>query len=54
MRALSPHIGARGELNGRRVTIWKARLEDGAFVPEVVQPEGRSQMSYDEFLRGLR
>ena len=29
IRALSPHIGARGELDGRRVTIWKARLEDG-------------------------
>jgi methionyl-tRNA formyltransferase len=54
VRALSPHIGARGELDGRRLTIWKARLEDGGFVPEVVQPEGRSQMSYDEFLRGLR
>jgi methionyl-tRNA formyltransferase len=54
VRALSPHIGARGELNGRRVTIWKARLEGGRFVPEVVQPEGRNQMSYDEFLRGLR
>jgi methionyl-tRNA formyltransferase len=54
VRALSPHIGARGELHGRRMTIWKARLDDGSFVPEVVQPEGRSQMSYDEFLRGLR
>ncbi len=54
VRALSPHIGARGELHGRKMTIWKARLEDGRFVPEVVQPEGRSQMSYDEFVRGLR
>ena len=36
------------------MTVWKARLEDGAFVPEVVQPEGRSQMTYDEFLRGVR
>jgi methionyl-tRNA formyltransferase len=54
VRALSPHIGARGELHGRRVTIWKARLEDGRFVPEVVQPDGRDQMTYDEFLRGLR
>jgi methionyl-tRNA formyltransferase len=54
VRALSPHIGARVDLNGRRATIWKARLEDGRFVPEVVQPEGRNQMSYDEFLRGLR
>ena len=54
IRALSPHIGARAELHGRPVTIWKARFEDGRFVPEVVQPEGRNQMSYDEFLRGLR
>jgi methionyl-tRNA formyltransferase len=54
VRALSPHIGARGELNGRRVTVWKARLEEGTFVPEIVQPDGRNRMSYDEFLRGLR
>jgi methionyl-tRNA formyltransferase len=54
VRALSPHIGARGELNGRRVTVWKARLDDGAFLPEIVQPEGRNRMSYDEFLRGLK
>jgi len=54
VRALSPHIGAWTTLHGRRVTIWKARLEDGALVPEVVQPEGRSSMGYDEFLRGVR
>jgi methionyl-tRNA formyltransferase len=54
VRALSPHIGARGELHGRRVTIWRARLDHGAFVPEVVQPDGRTRMSYDEFLRGVR
>jgi methionyl-tRNA formyltransferase len=54
VRALSPHIGARAELHGRPVTIWRARLEDGLFVPEVVQPDGRNRMSYDEFLRGLR
>jgi methionyl-tRNA formyltransferase len=54
IRALSPHIGARGELNGRRVTIWRARLEDGALVPVEVQPEGRRRMSYDEFLRGMK
>jgi methionyl-tRNA formyltransferase len=54
VRALSPHIGAWAELNGRRVTIWSGRLEDGRFVPEVVQPEGRNRMTYDEFLRGLR
>jgi methionyl-tRNA formyltransferase len=54
IRALSPHIGARGELHGRRVTIWKARLEDGMLVPVEVQPEGRRRMTYEEFLRGLR
>jgi methionyl-tRNA formyltransferase len=54
IRALSPHVGARVELDGRRVTLWKARLEDGRLVPLEVQPEGRRRMSYDEFLRGLR
>jgi methionyl-tRNA formyltransferase len=54
VRALSPHIGARGTLDGRRVTVWQARLDDGRFVPEVVQPEGRTRMTYDEFRRGLR
>jgi methionyl-tRNA formyltransferase len=54
IRALSPHIGARAELDGRRVTVWKARLEDGRLVPVEVQPEGRRRMTYDEFRRGLR
>jgi methionyl-tRNA formyltransferase len=54
IRALSPHIGARGELHGRRVTIWRARLEGGELVPVEVQPEGKRRMSYDEFVRGLR
>jgi methionyl-tRNA formyltransferase len=54
IRALSPHIGARGELHGRRVTIWKARLDDGELVPLEVQPEGGKRMPYDAWLRGLR
>lgn len=54
IRALSPHIGARGELHGRRLTIWRARLEDGELVPLEVQPEGGRRMGYDAFLRGLR
>jgi hypothetical protein len=36
------------------VTVWRARLEDGAFVPVEVQPEGKRRMSYEEFRRGLR
>ena len=54
IRALSPHIGARGELQGRRVTIWKARLDDGELVPVEVQPEGGKRMPYEAWLRGLR
>jgi len=55
VRALSPHIGARGELQGRRVTVWRARVgEDGAFQPVEVQPEGGRRMPYDAWLRGLR
>jgi len=55
VRALSPHIGAWAELHDRRVTVWSAHLDEkGAFVPEVVQPEGRNRMTYDAFLRGLK
>ena len=54
IRALSPHIGARAELDGRRVTIWRARIDDGRLVPVEVQPEGGRRMAYDAFLRGLR
>ena len=54
VRALSPHIGARAELDGRPVTIWRARLENGELVPLEVQPDGRRRMTYEEFRRGLR
>jgi methionyl-tRNA formyltransferase len=54
VRALSPHIGARGAIDGRPLTIWKARDEDGTFVPVEVQPEGGKRMPYDAYLRGLR
>jgi methionyl-tRNA formyltransferase len=54
IRALSPHIGARGELHGRPVTIWQARMENGELVPVEVQPEGGRRMTYEEFRRGLR
>ena len=55
VRALSPHIGARAELRGRRVVVWRARVgKDGSFVPVDVQPEGGRRMPYDAWLRGLR
>jgi methionyl-tRNA formyltransferase len=54
VRALSPHIGARAELHGRPLIIWKARVVGRRLQPVEVQPEGRRRMTYDEFLRGLR
>ena len=55
VRALSPHIGARAELHGRPVTVWRARVaEDGSFEPVEVQSAGGRRMEYDAWLRGLR
>jgi methionyl-tRNA formyltransferase len=61
VRALSPHIGARGVVGGRTLTVWKARpagpsaalVEDSVELVEV-QPEGRTRMTGAEYLRGLR
>ncbi|MCY7301495.1 MAG: methionyl-tRNA formyltransferase [Thermoleophilia bacterium] len=53
--ALSPHIGARAELHGRPVTVWRARVgEDGVFEPLEVQPDGGKRMDAAAWLRGLR
>jgi methionyl-tRNA formyltransferase len=54
IRALSPHIGARAQLHGRPVLVWRARVEEGRLVPVEVQPEGGRRMTYEEWLRGLR
>jgi methionyl-tRNA formyltransferase len=55
VRALSPHIGARAELDGRRLLVWRARVgDDGSFEPLEVQPEGGRRMSYDAYVRGRR
>ena len=54
IRALSPHIGARGEVDGRPVIVWRSRVVDGSLELLEVQPEGRRRMTYDEFRRGLR
>jgi methionyl-tRNA formyltransferase len=55
VRALSPHIGARAELHGRGVTVWRARIgDDGSFQPVEVQPDGGRRMEYEAWLRGLR
>ena len=59
IRALSPHIGARGVVDGRPLIVWRARVGEGPLAAgglELldVQPEGRRRMNADEYLRGLR
>jgi methionyl-tRNA formyltransferase len=55
VRALSPHIGARAVLEGRPVTVWRARVgDDGSFEPVEVQPDGGCRMSAEAWRRGLR
>jgi methionyl-tRNA formyltransferase len=54
IRALSPHIGARGEVEGRRVIVWRSRLDGDRLELLEVQPEGGKRMAYDAWLRGLR
>jgi methionyl-tRNA formyltransferase len=40
VRALSPHIGARAELDGLAVTVWRAAAAGGAAEPGAVAAEG--------------
>ena len=54
IRALSPHIGARGVLHGRRVIVWRSRVLDRRLEILEVQPDGGRRMTIDEFERGLR
>ena len=66
VRALSPHIGAWGDVDGRRLVVWRARPAEPGTAEErdrlivggvellEVQPEGRRRMTAAEFLRGRR
>jgi methionyl-tRNA formyltransferase len=61
VRALSPHIGAWGMVDGRRLVVWRARpagpdalLVAGPVELVEVQPEGRRRMTGAEYLRGRR
>jgi methionyl-tRNA formyltransferase len=61
IRALSPHIGARGLVAGRRLIVWRARparpeaaLVEGGLELLEVQREGGRRLPVEEYLRGLR
>ncbi len=62
IRALSPHLGARGLVEGRRLIVWKGPA--GAPRGDASSPaassrsrcrgEGGRRMTAEEYLRGLR
>lgn len=65
VRALTPHIGARIELDGELLGVREARVgaredainvrtRDGVLALTVVQPPGRTPMAAADFLRGRR
>jgi methionyl-tRNA formyltransferase len=54
IRALSPHIGARAEIHGRPVIVWRSRLTGDGLEILDVQPEGGRRMTLEEFERGVR
>jgi methionyl-tRNA formyltransferase len=54
VRAGNPRPGAWTTVDGQRLKVWRARVDDGAFVPVEVQPDGRARMAFDAFVRGQR
>ena len=65
VRALTPHIGARIELDGELLGVREAELgpredaievetRDGVLALTVVQPPGRTPMAAADYLRGRR
>ncbi|MFH1460938.1 MAG: methionyl-tRNA formyltransferase, partial [Patescibacteria group bacterium] len=51
-RAFYPWPGVWTESNGLRVKIIKVKVKDGRLYLELVQPQGKKQMTGQEFFRG--
>ncbi|MSR88871.1 MAG: methionyl-tRNA formyltransferase [Candidatus Margulisbacteria bacterium] len=53
VKAFSPFPGAYVvTASGLRVKILDAQVENGKFVPVLVKPEGKGEMSYGDYVRG--
>lgn len=52
-RALTPWPGIYFFEAGKRIKITEAALEDGSFLIKKVIPEGKAEMDYADYLRGL-
>jgi methionyl-tRNA formyltransferase len=54
VRAGNPRPGAWLELDGARLKVWRAHVDDGCFVPDDVQPAGKRVMPYESWRAGRR
>lgn len=52
VRAGNPRPGAWLTVDGRRLKVWRARVDGDRFVPETVQPEGGRPMDYAAWRAG--
>jgi methionyl-tRNA formyltransferase len=54
VRAGNPRPGAWTRVDGRRLKVWRAHVDDGRFVADEVQPEGKRAMPYAAWRAGHR
>lgn len=54
VRAYAPEPGAYITLDGSRIKVFAAHVEDGILVPDIVQPAGKKPMPWADFVRGYR
>jgi len=54
VRAGNPRPGAWLLVDGRRLKVWEAGVDDGRFAPVIVQPEGGRRMGYEAWMAGHR
>ena len=53
MQALNPWPGVFTEVDGKNIKITATHLdEENKLVIERVKPEGKSEMNYEDYLRG--
>jgi methionyl-tRNA formyltransferase len=52
IRAFSPKPGAFIQIDGQRIKVIAAHITDSKLEPTIVQPEGKTAMSYADYLRG--
>lgn len=52
IRAYSPKPGAYTRVNSKRIKILQATCVNNQLIPQIVKPEGKGEMTYDQYLLG--